>query len=100
MKGACECPIIHRDKVDKVKKQMLSDDILFDLAELFKIFGDIIKMKIICTLKENKLCLCNIAYITNSTQLAISNQLRILKQTKLIKARKAVYYSLADNHVI
>lgn len=99
----CECTVIHKETVENVKQKMLSDDIIFDIAELFKIFGDSTRMKIICALKESELCVCDIANITNSTQSAISHQLRILKQAKLIKARKdgkVVYYSLADNHVV
>lgn len=98
----CESTVIHKDTVEKVKKQMHSDELLFDLAELFKIFGDSTRMKIICALKMSELCVCDIASITNSTQSAISHQLRILKQAKLIRSRKdgkVVYYSLADDHV-
>lgn len=99
----CECTVIHKETVERVKTKMLSDDLIFDVAELFKIFGDSTRMKIICALKESELCVCDIANITNSTQSAISHQLRILKQAKLIKARKdgkVVYYSLADDHVV
>lgn len=99
----CECTVIHKETVKEVKSKMLSDDLIFDVAELFKIFGDSTRMKIICALKESELCVCDIANITNSTQSAISHQLRILKQAKLIKARKdgkVVYYSLADSHVV
>ncbi len=98
----CEMTVIHKETVEKVKKQMISDDLVFDVAELFKIFGDSTRMKIICALKNSELCVCDIAYITNSTQSAISHQLRILKQAKLIRSRKegkVVYYSLADDHV-
>ena len=99
----CECTVIHKDIVENVKKNMISDDLVFDVAELFKIFGDSTRMKIICALKMSELCVCDIANITNSTQSAISHQLRILKQSKLIKSRKegkVVYYSLADEHVV
>ena len=98
----CNCAIIHKDIVDKVKECVPNDELIFDLAELFKIFGDSTRMKIICALKQSELCVCDIANITNSTQSAISHQLRILKQAKLIKSKKVgkiVYYSLADDHV-
>lgn len=98
----CECTVIHKEIVEQVRNKMLSDETIFDLAELFKIFGDSTRMKIICALKMSELCVCDIANITNSTQSAISHQLRILKQSKLIRARKVgkvVYYSLADDHV-
>lgn len=99
----CEVTVIHKELVDEVKEKILPDDLIFEVAELFKIFGDSTRMKIICALKESELCVCDIAFITNSTQSAISHQLRILKQSKLIKSRKdgkVVYYSLADDHVI
>lgn len=89
-------------KVHKVKDKMPKDELLFDLAELFKVFGDSTRMKIICALLEEELCVCDIAAITNTTQSAISHQLRVLKQAKLVKYRKegkVVYYSLDDDHV-
>ena len=98
----CNCGL-NKDLTKQVKKKMLNDDILFDIAEVFKIFGDSTRMKIIYALKLSELCVCDLAFITNSTQSAISHQLRILKQAKLVKARKdgkVVYYSLKDEHVI
>ncbi len=89
-------------KVNKIKKVMPSDDLLFDIAEVFKVFGDTTRMKIISALLEAELCVGDIAEITNSTQSAISHQLRVLKQAKLVKFRKegkTVYYSLDDDHV-
>lgn len=97
----CKCSL-HKDIAVKVKKKMLNDDILFDIAEVFKIFGDSTRMKIIYALKLSELCVCDLAYITNSTQSAISHQLRILKQAKLVSSRKdgkVVYYRLKDEHV-
>lgn len=98
----CTCGL-HEEVARKVKNKMLNDEILFDIAEVFKIFGDSTRMKIIYALKLSELCVCDLAYITNSTQSAISHQLRILKQAKLVKSRKdgkVVYYSLKDDHVI
>lgn len=98
----CDC-VIHKNIANKVKRKMACDDLLFDIAEVFKIFGDSTRMKIIYALKLSELCVCDLAYITNSTQSAISHQLRILKSAKLVKARKegkVVYYSLMDEHVI
>ena len=88
--------------INKHKIKMPSDEIIFDVAELFKVFGDTTRMRIICALKENELCVGDIAEITNTTISAISHQLRILKQAKLVKYRKegkTVYYSLDDDHV-
>lgn len=94
--------IIDIAKVKKIKKLMPSDDLLFDIAEVFKVFGDTTRMKIISALLETELCVGDIAEITNSTQSAISHQLRVLKQAKLVKYRKGgktVYYSLDDEHI-
>ena len=88
--------------VEKIKKNILHDDEIIDLAELFKVFGDSTRMKIINALFFSELCVADIAEITNSTQSAISYQLRILKQAKLVKYRregKIIYYSLDDEHV-
>ena len=95
--------IVDIEKVKKIKKIMPSDDLLFDIAEVFKVFGDTTRMKIISALLEAELCVGDIAEITNSTQSAISHQLRVLKQAKLVKFRKEgkeVYYSLDDDHII
>lgn len=93
---------VNIEKVNRIKKIMPSDDLLFDIAEVFKVFGDTTRMKIISALLESELCVGDIAEITNSTQSAISHQLRVLKQAKLVKFRKdgkTVYYSLDDEHI-
>lgn len=81
---------------------LLDDDKVIDLSELFKIFGDSTRVKIINILLEDELCVNDIAKKINATQSAVSHQLRILKSTKLVKYRKeanSIYYSLADDHV-
>lgn len=98
----CEEEIANREIVDRVKQSLLCDEKIFDLAELFKVFGDSTRMKIINALMMEELCVCDIAEITNSTPSAISHQLRVLKQAKLVKYRKegkSVFYSLDDEHV-
>ena len=78
------------------------DEKLYDLADLFKVFGDTTRIKIIYALFEEEMCVCDIADLLNMTQSAISHQLRVLKQARLVKFRKegkTVYYSLDDNHV-
>ena len=93
---------INVEKVNKIKSNFPDEDLLFDIAEVFKVFGDTTRMKIISALLEAELCVGDIAEITNSTQSAISHQLRVLKQAKLVKFRKEgkiVYYSLDDEHV-
>lgn len=98
----CDCNVIHEDIVNKVKGQMPQEEILYDLAELFKVFGDSTRIKILWALDEAELCVCDIAFLLNMTQSAISHQLRALKQAKLVKNRregKVIYYSLDDEHV-
>ena len=81
---------------------MPPEEELFDLAELFKIFGDSTRIKILCVLFEAEMCVCDIAQLLNMTVSAISHQLRILKQARLVRFRKqgkSVFYSLADDHI-
>jgi len=90
------------DIISKIKNLMPEDEILYDLADLFKVFGDTTRIKILYVLFESEMCVCDIAQILNMTQSAISHQLKVLKQNKLIKYRrggKTVLYSLADEHV-
>ncbi len=99
----CEEPCVHGDVVDSVRTQLPPDEQLYDLAELFKIFGDSTRVKILCALLDAELCVCDIAKLMEVTQSAVSHQLRLLKNSKLVKFRregKTVYYSLADDHVI
>ena len=98
----CEDEKSNIEIVENVRKTLLADEEIFDLAELFKVFGDSTRIKIINALMNGELCVCDIAAITNSTPSAISHQLRVLKQAKLVKYRKegkAVFYSLDDDHV-
>ena len=80
-----------------------SEDVLVEVAELFKVFGDATRVKILHLLLEKEMCVCDIGELLNMTKSAISHQLRILRQSKLVKARKSgkeVFYSLADDHVV
>lgn len=98
----CDCDCPHADTVERVLHHMPPEDELLDLAELFKVFGDTTRMKILYVLFASELCVCDIAEILGMSQSAVSHQLRIIKQAKLIKNRregKVVYYSLADDHV-
>ena len=99
----CEEDLVHTDTVEKVRAQLPHDERLYDLAELFKIFGDSTRVKILYALLESELCVCDIAKLMEVTQSAVSHQLRLLKNSKLVKFRregKTVYYSLADDHVL
>lgn len=99
---SCEYMHVHEDLVKKVEDSMPLTEELFDLAELFKIFGDTTRIKILYVLFEAEMCVCDIALVLNMTVSAISHQLRILKQARLVKFRKegkSVFYSLADDHI-
>ena len=92
----------HNDTVEKVKNNMPEEELLYDLAELYKVFGDSTRIKILYSLFESELCVCDIAELLRMSVSAISHQLRILKQAQLVRFRrdgKTVYYSLADDHV-
>ena len=94
--------IIDEYRVEKVSKNILDDDFLVNVAELFKVFGDSTRVRILWALDESEMCVCDIAVLLNMTQSAISHQLRVLKQARLVKNRKdgkVVYYSLDDEHV-
>ncbi len=96
------CNVIHTDIIEKVKDKMPKESTLYDLAELFKVFGDSTRIRILWALGENEMCVCDIAFLLNMTHSAISHQLRYLKKARLVKSRKegkVVYYSLDDNHV-
>ena len=99
----CEENTVHQDAVARVRSLLPADETLYDLAELFKIFGDSTRVKILYALLESELCVCDIAKLMEVSQSAVSHQLRVLKASKLVKFRregKTVYYSLADEHVI
>lgn len=98
----CACKHEHETTVERVVATMPAENSLYDLAELFKIFGDSTRIKILYALLDNELCVCDIAAVLSMNQSAISHQLRILKQSKLIANRrsgKSIFYSLADEHV-
>lgn len=99
----CECKHIHQDIIETVRENMPEEDMLVDLAELFKVLGDQTRIKIIFfILFKEEMCVCDIAESVGMTQSAISHQLRVLKQARLVKFRKegkTVFYSLDDDHI-
>ena len=98
----CGFLFVHEDAVKEVLSDMPDDETLYDLAELFKVFGDSTRVKILYALFEAELCVCDIAQLLGLTQSAVSHQLRVLKGSRLVKFRKdgkTVFYSLADDHV-
>jgi len=98
----CDCNCIHEDVVERVRRFMPAEEHLMDLSDLFKVFADTTRVKILCALSQSEMCVCDIAVLLGMTKSSISHQLRVLKQAKLVKNRregKVVYYSLADDHV-
>ena len=98
----CQEAHVHENLLEQVQQRMPDDDTLCDVAEMFKVFGDITRTKILSALFEAELCVCDICEIVKMSPSAVSHQLRILKTARLIKARrdgKTVFYSLADDHV-
>lgn len=98
----CETIEVHEELLKIVEEKMPPEEELYDLAELYKIFGDSTRIRILFVLFEAEVCVCDLAQALHMTQSAISHQLRILKQNKLVKNRregKSVFYSLADDHV-
>ena len=98
----CSCNVIHKEVVENVKNKLPKEETLYDLAELFKVFGDSTRIKIICSLFESEMCVCDLSVLLNISQSAISHQLRVLKSARLVKFRRAgkvIYYSLDDEHI-
>ncbi|MEZ3436986.1 MAG: metalloregulator ArsR/SmtB family transcription factor [Lachnospiraceae bacterium] len=98
----CDVVCIHKDRVQKVLKNMPPEHLLGELADFYKVFADVTRIRILCVLLESEMCVCDLAEVLSMTQSAISHQLRVLKQMKLVKNRregKTVFYSLADGHI-
>ena len=98
----CDFIHAHEEIVERVRQELPDEDTLYDLSELFRIFGDSTRIRILYVLFEAEMCVCDIAALLGMTQSAISHQLRALKNARLVKARregKTVFYSLADDHV-
>lgn len=98
----CEVTLIHEDNVKKAINELPNDELIADLSDMFKIFGDQTRVKILMALENGELCVCDIAAVMDMSQSAISHQLRVLKQSNIVKTRrqgKVVYYSISDDHV-
>lgn len=98
----CKCDIVHKDCVKCVKENMLEEERFLGLSEVFKVFGDSTRLKIIYTLMQTELCVCDIAEVLGMSQSSVSHQLRVLKSARLVKYRKegkVVFYSLDDEHI-
>lgn len=98
----CDTVLVHKDVIDDIQNHMPEENILRELADFYKVFGDATRIRILYVLLQHEVCVCDLAEILGMTQSAISHQLRVLKQMKLVKNRrdgKTIYYSLADNHI-
>ncbi|NDO48565.1 helix-turn-helix transcriptional regulator [Lachnospiraceae bacterium MD335] len=98
----CEEHLIHNELLQKVDGKMPDEQEISDLSDLFKVFGDATRLRILFVLFESEMCVCDLAEVLNMTQSAISHQLKVLKQSKLVTNRregKSIFYSLADSHV-
>jgi DNA-binding transcriptional ArsR family regulator len=98
----CACTVIHEEAVAAVRKALPDEETMLNLADLFKMFADSTRVKVILALLHSELCVCDIAVLLGMTRSAISHQLRLLRQTKLVKTRRdgtVIYYSLDDGHV-
>jgi len=98
----CDCEVIHEETVRKVIKKMPKDEDFYDLADLYKMFADSTRVRILWALSCEEMCVCDIAVLLGMTKSAISHQLKSLRLTNLVKydkRGKEVYYSLADSHV-
>ncbi len=98
----CSCHQENPDLVQKVREQLASTNEIDKMAEFFKMFADTSRLKIILSLLNNELCVCDLASVVQMNQSAVSHQLRVLKLLRLVKSRrdgKVIYYSLDDEHV-
>lgn len=98
----CSCNVIHGDVVEEVRNNIPQDEVLFELSELFKVFGDSTRIKILYALFQSEMCVCDLSALLGMSQSAISHQLRVLKIARLVKFRregKIIYYSLDDDHI-
>ena len=97
-----ENTVIHEEVVARVNEKMPQEEPIYEVSELFKVFGDSTRSRIICALHIEELCVNDLSALLNMTQSAVSHQLRILRQARLVKSRKdgrVVYYSLDDDHI-
>ena len=99
---SCLCNVIHKNVVEEVREKLPQEEMLYELAEFFKVFGDTTRIRILCALFEAEMCVCDLSALLNISQSAISHQLRGLKSARIVKFRregKVVYYSLDDEHI-
>ena len=98
----CEVSVIHDDVLASVREKMPPEEPIYEVSELFKVFGDSTRSRIICALNIEEMCVCDLAALLNMSHSAVSHQLRLLKVSRIVKSRKegrVVYYSLDDTHI-
>lgn len=98
----CDCNVIHKDVVEEIIKNMPNEDLFYKLAEFFKILGDTTRVRILCALDKNEMCVCDIANVLGMSKSSISHQLGTLRRSGIVKCRKQgkeVFYMLDDDHV-
>ena len=98
----CERHELYDPILKRVRQDLPTDELLADLADLYRIFADTTRVKILFALFESEMCVCAIAELLQMTQSAISHQLKVLKDANLVANRregKTIYYFLADDHV-
>ena len=98
----CNCHIFHQETYDKVEKEILPDDKLTSIADFFKVMGDFTRIKIMEAVKDDELCVCDLAHLLGVTKSAISHQMRTLRKYNIVtstKKGKMVYYKLDQNYV-
>ena len=99
----CQIKTINKKKVNKVKKQLMKEEIFLDISETFKTLGDKTRIKILYALSREELCVCDISAVIEMSTSLVSHQLRLLRDKKLVKYRKqgkSVFYSLDDDHIV
>lgn len=102
LEDKCEINNTHEDKVSRAKSLLPDDDMLFELSEFFKLFGDSTRIKILEAINGCELCVCDISEVVGVSQSGVSHQLRVLRQNRLVKATrvgKETYYALDDDHI-
>lgn len=98
----CDENCIHQDQIEESKRNIPDDDTLITISDLFKVLGDMTRVKILSALLENELCVCDLSEIVGMGQSAVSHQLRVLRASKVVKFRrdgKSIFYSVDDDHI-
>ena len=98
----CAVKGIHQNTIQSVQQKLPDQVALYELADLFKLFGDSTRISILWALSESEMCVCDLCALLKMKQPAVSHQLKNLKQSRIVKARrdgKIVYYSLDDEHI-